>query len=194
MKKREGRFRAADGGTLFLDEIAELPLPAQAKLLRVLQDGIVEPLGTDTSVKVDVRLVSATHRNLREHVAKGSFREDLFYRINVLDVALPPLRDREGDLPLLIEFFLDGFAEDRRAGQPAGADAVVGRLRGALGLSASPATSASSTTRSSTPSCSRAGARSRSTTCRRSSPRRRRERADASRCCPAASRRAGDGA
>jgi DNA-binding NtrC family response regulator len=110
-KKREGRFRAADGGTLFLDEIAELPLSAQAKLLRVLQDGIVEPLGSDAGVKVDVRLVSATHRNLREHVAKGSFREDLYYRVNVLDVALPPLREREGDLPLLIAFFLDGFAE-----------------------------------------------------------------------------------
>jgi two-component system response regulator AtoC len=116
VKKREGRFRAADGGTLFLDEIAELPLPAQAKLLRVLQDGTVEPLGTDTSVKVDVRVVSATHRNLREHVAKGLFREDLFYRINVLDVALPPLRDREGDLPLLIEFFLDAFAKTDPAG------------------------------------------------------------------------------
>ncbi len=111
IKKREGRFRMADGGTLFLDEIAELPLPAQAKLLRVLQDGTVEPLGADQSIKVDVRLVSATHRNLREHVAQGLFREDLFYRINVLDVHLPALRDREGDLPLLIEFFLQGFAK-----------------------------------------------------------------------------------
>jgi len=109
VKKREGRFRAADGGTLFLDEIAELPLSAQAKLLRVLQDGTVEPLGTDSSVKVDVRLISATHRNLREYVARGLFREDLFYRINVLDLSLPPLREREGDLPLLIQFFLDGF-------------------------------------------------------------------------------------
>ncbi|HVZ73186.1 MAG TPA: sigma-54 dependent transcriptional regulator [Polyangia bacterium] len=116
VRKREGRFRAADGGTLFLDEIAELPLPAQAKLLRVLQDGTIEPLGTDQSVKVDVRLVSATHRNLREHVAQGLFREDLFYRINVLDVNLPALRDREGDLPLLIEFFLQGFAKTDSAG------------------------------------------------------------------------------
>jgi len=116
VKKREGRFRAADGGTLFLDEIAELPLPAQAKLLRVLQDGTVEPLGTDQSVKVDVRIVSATHRNLREHVAQGLFREDLFYRINVLDVSLPPLRDRDGDLPLLIEFFLQGFTKTDAAG------------------------------------------------------------------------------
>jgi DNA-binding NtrC family response regulator len=117
VKKRDGRFRAADGGTLFLDEIAELPLPAQAKLLRVLQDGTVEPLGTDQSVKVDVRLVSATHRNLREQVAQGLFREDLFYRINVLDVSLPPLREREGDLPLLIEFFLQGFAKTDSTGK-----------------------------------------------------------------------------
>jgi DNA-binding NtrC family response regulator len=116
VKRRDGRFRAADGGTLFLDEIAELPLPAQAKLLRVLQDGTVEPLGTDSSVKVDVRVVSATHRNLREYVARGLFREDLFYRINVLDVNLPPLREREGDLPVLIQFFLDGFAKADGAG------------------------------------------------------------------------------
>jgi transcriptional regulator with GAF, ATPase, and Fis domain len=116
VKKREGRFRAADGGTLFLDEIAELPLSAQAKLLRVLQDGTVEPLGTDASVKVDVRLISATHRNLREQVAQRLFREDLFYRINVLDLSLPPLREREGDLPVLIQFFLDGFPKPDGAG------------------------------------------------------------------------------
>jgi DNA-binding NtrC family response regulator len=115
MKKREGRFRAADGGTLFLDEIAELPLPAQAKLLRVLQDGTFEPVGSDESVKVDVRVVSATHRNLRELVEQGKFREDLFYRINVLDVVLPPLRDREGDLPLLVEHFLGTRAGEGQA-------------------------------------------------------------------------------
>jgi DNA-binding NtrC family response regulator len=117
VKRREGRFRAADGGTLFLDEIAELPLSAQAKLLRVLQDGTVEPLGTDSSIKVDVRVISATHRNLRERVAKRMFREDLFYRINVLDLTLPPLREREGDLPLLIQFFLDGFPKVDGKGQ-----------------------------------------------------------------------------
>jgi DNA-binding NtrC family response regulator len=116
IKRRDGRFKAADGGTLFLDEIAELPLPAQAKLLRVLQEGIVEPLGTDTPIKVDVRLVSATHRNLRERIAQGLFREDLFYRINVLDVALPALRDRDGDLAILIQFLLDGFARADGAG------------------------------------------------------------------------------
>ena len=117
MKRRDGRFRSADGGTLFLDEVAELPLPAQAKLLRVLQDGTFEPLGSDTAVKVDVRIVSATHRNLREQVAKGLFREDLFYRINVLDIALPPLRERAGDLPLLVEFFLGGHTRTDAAGK-----------------------------------------------------------------------------
>jgi len=117
VKRREGRFRAADGGTLFLDEIAELPLSAQAKLLRVLQDGTVEPLGRDTSIKVDVRVISATHRNLRESVADRLFREDLFYRINVLDLSLPALRDRACDLPLLIQFFLDGFPKVDSAGQ-----------------------------------------------------------------------------
>ena len=117
VKKREGRFRAADGGTLFLDEIAELPPSAQAKLLRVLQDGTVEPLGTDVPVKVDVRVISATHRNLREYVARRLFREDLFYRINVLDLSLPPLREREGDLAVLIQFFLDGFPRVDAGGQ-----------------------------------------------------------------------------
>ena len=118
VKRRDGRFKAADGGTLFLDEIAELPLTAQAKLLRVLQEGTVEPLGTNTPIKVDVRLISATHRNLRERIAAGLFREDLFYRINVLDVTLPALREREGDLPMLIQFFLDGFARDDSQGKP----------------------------------------------------------------------------
>ena len=118
MRKRDGRFKAADRGTLFLDEIAELPLPAQAKLLRVLEEGVFEPIGTNVSVKVDVRLISATHRDLRQRIAEGSFREDLFYRINVLDVALPALREREGDLPILIQFFLDGFAtQDSSAGR-----------------------------------------------------------------------------
>ncbi len=109
VKKRDGRFKAADGGTLFLDEIGELPLPAQAKLLRVLQEGSFEPLGTNTSVHVDVRVVSATHRNLRELTKTGAFREDLFYRVNVIEIPLPPLRERLGDLPLLLRFLLQQF-------------------------------------------------------------------------------------
>jgi len=116
LARREGRFRVANGGTLFLDEVAELPKAAQAKLLRVLQDGMVQPLGADASIKVDVRVLSATHRNLPERVARGLFREDFYYRINVLDVTLPPLREREGDLPILIQFFLDGLCGGRRQG------------------------------------------------------------------------------
>jgi DNA-binding NtrC family response regulator len=105
-RPREGRFQAADGGTLLLDEVAEMPLPAQAKLLRVLQEGRFEPLGTNTSVRVDVRIVSATHRDLRRRIAEGLFRGDLFYRLNVVAVHIPPLRDRPGDLPLLVNHFL----------------------------------------------------------------------------------------
>ena len=111
VRRREGRFKAAHRGTLFLDEVAELPLMAQAKLLRVLQEGIVEPLGTDTPVRVDVRLISATHRDLRTQILEGRFREDLFYRLNVLDVSIPPLRARRGDMPLLVEHFLKRYSK-----------------------------------------------------------------------------------
>ncbi|HEX7506811.1 MAG TPA: sigma-54 dependent transcriptional regulator [Polyangia bacterium] len=109
IQKRDGRFKAADGGTLLLDEVAELPLPAQAKLLRVLQEGVVEPLGTNTAVRVDVRIISATHRNLLERTRTGRFREDLFYRINVIELQLPTLRDRPGDNALLVNHFLARF-------------------------------------------------------------------------------------
>ncbi len=106
LRKRDGRFKAADGGTLLLDEVAELPLPAQAKLLRVLQEGTVEPLGTNTPLRVDVRIISATHRNLQERIRAGLFREDLYYRINVIELQMPPLRERPGDIPLLVNHFL----------------------------------------------------------------------------------------
>jgi two-component system, NtrC family, response regulator AtoC len=107
VKRRDGRFKAADGGVLFLDEIAELPPAAQAKLLRVLQEGTFEPLGSNTPLRVDVRIISATHRNLAERVKAGLFREDLFYRVNVIEVFLPPLRERPGDLPLLLRHFVE---------------------------------------------------------------------------------------
>jgi DNA-binding NtrC family response regulator len=94
VRKREGRFKAADGGTLLLDEVAEIPLPVQAKLLRVLEEGLIEPLGTNTAVPVNVRIVSATHRDLKELIAQGKFREDLYFRINVLDLNIPALRER----------------------------------------------------------------------------------------------------
>ena len=111
VKRRDGRFKAADGGTLLLDEIAEVPLPAQAKLLRVLQEGTVEPLGTNESTRVDVRIISATHRNLRDRIKEGRFREDLYYRLNVLDIEIPPLRERRGDMPLLLQYFLNKFTQ-----------------------------------------------------------------------------------
>jgi DNA-binding NtrC family response regulator len=113
VKKRDGRFKRADRGTLLLDEVAEIPLPAQAKLLRVLQEGAIEPLGTSQPVAVDVRIVSATHRNLKERISQGLFREDLYYRLNVLAVEIPPLRERRSDVPLLLEHFLRRFAQGR---------------------------------------------------------------------------------
>jgi len=110
MKKRDGRFRVAHGGTLLLDEVAEIPLPAQAKLLRVLQEGTFEPLGSDVAVRVDVRIVSATHRNLKARIADGAFREDLYYRLNAINLEVPALRDRMSDLPLLVNHFLWRFS------------------------------------------------------------------------------------
>jgi DNA-binding NtrC family response regulator len=114
-RRREGRFKVAHGGTLLLDEVAEIPLPAQAKLLRVLQEGTFEPLGSDVPVRVDVRIVSATHRDLKQRIAEGSFREDLYYRLNAVALQVPPLRERPGDLPLLASHFLRRFAP---AGRP----------------------------------------------------------------------------
>jgi len=104
--RRLGRFEVANGATLFLDEIGELPLELQSKLLRVLQDGEFERLGSSHTVKVDVRIVAATNRNLEEEVRKGRFREDLLYRLNIFPVTMPPLRDRMEDIPLLADFYV----------------------------------------------------------------------------------------
>jgi DNA-binding NtrC family response regulator len=106
VRKRDGRFKAADGGTLFLDEVAEMSPSAQAKLLRAVQEGVVEPLGTNVSIRVDVRIVSATHRDLRTAIAEQYFRADLFYRLNGIALHLPALRDRPEDLPLLVHHLL----------------------------------------------------------------------------------------
>ncbi len=103
---RKGRFELADGGTIFLDEIGEIPLLLQSKLLRVLQEKQFERVGGSKTMEVDVRIVSASNRDLKEEVAQGRFREDLFYRLNVIHVALPALRDRMDDMPLLVDFFL----------------------------------------------------------------------------------------
>ncbi len=108
--RQAGRFEAADGGTIFLDEIGELPLELQAKLLRVLQDGEFERLGSAKTVKVNVRIIASTSRDLREEVRDGRFREDLYYRLNVFPVTIPPLRDRADDIPELVRFFADKYS------------------------------------------------------------------------------------
>lgn len=110
-KKRVGRFAAADGGTIFLDEIGELPLDLQSKLLRVLQEGEFEPVGSSRTVRVDVRVLAATNRDLRRSVEKGEFREDLYYRLNVFPISIPPLRDRGDDICLFARFFAERFAK-----------------------------------------------------------------------------------
>jgi len=115
-RQRLGKFELADGGTLFLDEIAELSLAAQAKLLRVLQEGTLERVGGTQTVDVDVRVIAATHRDLATQVERGRFREDLFYRLNVFKIEVPALRDRREDLRQLAEFFHDLHA--RRLGKP----------------------------------------------------------------------------
>ncbi len=121
--KQLGRFEIADGATLFLDEIGELPLELQAKLLRVIQDGEFERLGSSHTIKVDARIIAATNRNLEEEVKKGRFREDLFYRLNVFPITMPPLRDRLEDVPLLVEYYIKKIA--KRLGKNIG---IVSRM------------------------------------------------------------------
>ncbi|MCA9083375.1 MAG: sigma 54-interacting transcriptional regulator, partial [Planctomycetaceae bacterium] len=108
---KEGRFQAADGGTLFLDEIGDISPETQVKLLRVLQERCFEPVGSGKTVHVNVRLIAATNRNLEEMIQKGTFREDLFYRLNVISITLPPLRERREDLIELVFFFLNRAAQ-----------------------------------------------------------------------------------
>lgn len=124
-KDKLGRFAAAEGGTLFLDEIGDLPGSVQVKLLRVLQEKVYEPLGSNTPVKADVRIITATNRDLQTLVREGTFRDDLFYRLNVVKISLPPLRERKEDVPLLIDHFIKKYSIQQ------GKD-IVGITSGAL--------------------------------------------------------------
>ena len=110
IKSKAGLFQAANGGTIFLDEIGELPLELQAKLLRVLQEKEIRPVGSNQRVKVDVRVIAASNRDLESEYHKGTFRKDLYFRLNVVTVHLPPLRERRPDIPMLVHWFLDRYA------------------------------------------------------------------------------------
>jgi two-component system response regulator HydG len=113
-RRKEGRFRLAHGGSIFLDEIGEMSVAMQVKLLRVLQEKEVQRVGGEEVIKVDVRVMAATNRDLEEEIKDGRFREDLYYRLNVVTLALPPLRQRQDDIPLLARYFLETFAEKNR--------------------------------------------------------------------------------
>ena len=113
-ERRHGRFELAHTGTIFLDEISEMTLSTQGKILRVLQEHEFERVGGTRTIKVDVRVIAATNKDLKDEISKGNFREDLYYRINVVPVCLPPLREREEDVPLLVKHFIDMFCGERR--------------------------------------------------------------------------------
>ena len=112
IKQRRGKFEQADGGTLFMDEIGDMSLAAQAKVLRALQERKISRVGSDKDVDVDVRIIAATNKNLREEIKKGNFREDLFHRIGVILIKVPPLRERSEDIPLLVDHFIDMICEE----------------------------------------------------------------------------------
>jgi transcriptional regulator with GAF, ATPase, and Fis domain len=128
-KDRVGRFEAANGGTLFLDEVGEIPLDLQNKLLRALQEKQYERVGDDRTRRVDVRIVAATHRDLRAEVAAGRFREDLYYRLNVFPVEVAPLRERPEDIPLLARHFIDVVVREVSCAKPRLTTAGVAMLR-----------------------------------------------------------------
>jgi formate hydrogenlyase transcriptional activator len=129
-ERRIGRFELADGGTIFLDEVGELPVETQVKLLRVLQEREFEPVGSNRSVGVDVRIIAATNRNLRESISAGSFRSDLFYRLNVFPLDVPPLRERRSDIPQLAMFFLSRYSRNLGKKMEGISPAATERLNG----------------------------------------------------------------
>ena len=128
VRDKKGRFELADGGTLFLDEIGDLPKAVQAKLLRALQEGTFERIGDEKTISVDVRLICATNRDLKQEVLLGNFRDDLFYRVNVVPIYLPPLRERKNDIPLLAEDFLEKIAQEGRVSSGISGDALAAMI------------------------------------------------------------------
>jgi DNA-binding NtrC family response regulator len=118
VRDRSGRFRQAEGGTLFLDEIGEIPISLQPKLLRVLQEKAVDAVGSDAPVPVDVRVLAATNKDLKDRIREGGFREDLYYRLNVVELHVPPLKERREDIPLLVEHFVKELADGRDIAVP----------------------------------------------------------------------------
>lgn len=122
---KTGKFEAAQGGTIFLDEIGDMSLKLQVKILRVLQEKKFEPVGCTSSTETDVRVIAATHHDLEEMVAEGKFREDLYYRLNVIPVVVPPLRERIGDVPLLIKHFMELYARENKLEKPLLSDVVM---------------------------------------------------------------------
>ncbi len=127
-RERQGRFAAAKGGTLFLDEIAEMPITVQAKLLRALDQGEYTPLGANMPLKAKVRVLAATNRDLEREAAEGRFRQDLYYRLNVLHLSMPPLRDRREDIPVLVDYFLERLAAERGEDRSEIGSAAMGLL------------------------------------------------------------------
>jgi two-component system response regulator AtoC len=129
IKRKPGRFELADGGTIFLDEIGDLPPSTQAKILRVLQERQFERIGGTATLSVDVRIIAATNKNLEEEVRSGRFREDLYYRLNVIPIVLPPLRERKEDIPGLIEFLMDKYKKKLSRNVRLSAEAADALLR-----------------------------------------------------------------
>jgi two-component system response regulator PilR (NtrC family) len=128
VQNKAGLFETADKGTLFLDEVAELPPPLQVKLLRVIQEKTIRRVGGTGDRKVDVRIVAATNRDLQEEVKAGRFREDLYYRLNVIEIPLPPLRERRDDIPLLVAHFVEKYARELSREVRGASDAAMQRI------------------------------------------------------------------
>ncbi|MBP1148544.1 MULTISPECIES: sigma-54 interaction domain-containing protein [Methylocaldum] len=123
-----GRLQAADGGTVFLDEVDSLPMALQAKFLRFLETGEIQPVGETHTLNVDVRIIAATNANLQEKIARGEFRKDLYYRLNVVPIEIPPLRERMGDIQLLLQHFMMQFAEEHKLPEASFSKAALSRL------------------------------------------------------------------